>query len=136
MLFQYAKRLFLYHYYEMPIIIDFLIIYLTIHKTGSWGEWITGTILYCPVAIFAAYLIHMIGVGGETGILLLSSPVILVIVQIIVLAKNESHKHSSSTPREFKKATDLQVTLGTFIVFTCMMLSIGMGYWFFSPFLR
>lgn len=97
---------------------DFVIIFPTIYLTNSWGEWVTGTVLYFPSTILAALFMNMVGIGGETGIFLLWSPLVLLIVR----AKIEVTKSSSSTQREFKKATFVHVLLWTFIIIMSMIL--------------
>lgn len=103
-------------------VIDYLIIYATIKKVGSWGEWLLGTLLYIPGATLAAYAMNAIGPGGETGALLIWSPLVFLCVR----AKIEMAKDLSSTKEEFKKATNLQVILGALIVFACMVVFILM----------
>ncbi|MEB3249780.1 MAG: hypothetical protein VKK07_10590 [Merismopediaceae bacterium] len=107
------------------LIVDLVIICATIQKADSWGEWITGTILYLPGAMLSGYPANMVGMGGETAILVLWSPLVLLIVR----AKIEMTKPPSPASRKFRKATDLEVILGTFIVFTCMMLSIWIEFY-------
>jgi hypothetical protein len=105
----------------ISFIIDILIISTIIYQVGSWGEWITATALYVPGAILAGGLFPLIGIGSETAMLLLWSPLVLLTVQVKIANR------SPATPREYKKVTYLQIILGTFIVFTCMMLSIWMS---------